>query len=243
MHGEPMARTGEDTRIHHNRIKIDSDKALAEQDPLVRIEEEMTERGFASLWTERSPTKRKDTGPIGIRFDDKGKKMYLRQLAVSGQHAFSAACAGVCRSTVNKHKREDPIFAAAIEEALDYFRDLLQGELVRRGVHGYKKQVLGGKNRDQIFELTEYSDRCLELLGRIHIAQMNTQRLPSTAPQTNIDNSQNMVVNNTFDLKEMPQDELLMFKKLVEAQAKRKEKAAEKREEKLINGEAKNARE
>ncbi|MBL4904301.1 MAG: hypothetical protein JKY62_16885 [Desulfocapsa sp.] len=219
---------------HRNMVEVDGDAHLAETDPLVKIEEEMFARGFTTLWTAKP--KHKQNGYTGITFNDKGKKAYLRQLAVCGQHAFSASCAGVSRSTVCKHKREDPIFAVAVEEAHEYFRSLLQMELIRRGVHGYKKQVLGGKNRDKIFELHEYDTRCLELLGRIHIASLNTNRLPSTANQTNIDNSQNTVVNNTFDLELFDKDELAMFKKLVESQAIKAIEAKKKAEEKVING-------
>lgn len=229
-----MSNQSEKYRRHPNRIGIDGDAALLREDPLVRIEEEMHARGFTSLWAEK-PKTWQQRGSMHISFNDKGKKAYLRQLAVSGQHAFSAACAGVCRSTVNKHQRNDPIFAAAIEEALEYFRDLLQGELVRRGVHGYKKQVLGGKNRDKIFELTEFSDRCLELLGRIHIPAMNTNRLPSTANLTNINNSHNTVVNNTFDLDLFSPEELIMFKKLVQSQADREKEVKKITEERIID--------
>ncbi len=230
-----MPSNGEAKRIHPNRWKPDEEEALAEQDPLDKISEEMAGRGFATLWTVKPKTPQ--STQVMLQFDDKSKQIYLRKLATTGRHAYSCACAGFCRSTVNTHKRRDPIFAAAIEEALEYFRDLLQGEMIRRGVEGFDEEVIGGRNRDKIFKVKKYSDRMLELLGRIHIPQMNTQRLPSTAPQTVVDNSQNMVVNNSFDLETMPADELAVFKQLVENQAKRKQKEQDA-EDKVIDHES-----
>lgn len=225
----------EATRVRPNQIKPSEEQALSFGDPLDKIVEEMAERGFTSLWTAALSPK-----AIGIQlgFNDKAKLEYLRKLATTGRHAYSAGCVGVCRSTVNTHKNKDPIFAAAIEEALEYFRDLLQGELVRRGVHGYTEEVLGGRNKDTIYKLKKHSDRCLELLGRIHIPAMNTQRLASTANQTTIDNSQNMVVNNNFDLETMPAADLAMFKVLIKNQAKREAEALQIEEDKtsIIEG-------
>lgn len=230
----------ESKRARPNQWRPDEDKALAEADPLIRIAEEMQVRGFDSLWTAKKIAPQA-ANRVAISFDDRGKTLYLRKLATTGRHAYSAACAGVCRSTVNKHKRDDPVFAAAIEEALEYFRDLLGGELVRRGVEGFEEEVLGGKNRDQIFKLKKYSDRCLELLGRIHIPAMNTQRLPSTATQNVVDNSSNTVVNNTFDIEKMSEKELLLFKQLIELQTARleeEEKLLENNGEKVIEHES-----
>ena len=156
--------------------------ALAETDPIDAIEEQMTARGFASLWT---PSDR-----LGIAFDDGAKKAYLRKLAVTGRHAYAAAACGVARCTVYSARSKDPIFAAAIEEAKEYFRDLLVGEMHRRGVAGFKQGVVGGKNRNEIIMVPTYSDRMMELLARIHIKELR----PVAKTEKIVDNS---VQNNT----------------------------------------------
>jgi len=202
-----------------NQWKPDEDKALATADPLEKIANEMHARGFASLWTETKPKQDR----VGITFDDKTKRLYLRKLAVTGRHGYSAAHAGVSRSCVNAHKRRDPVFAAAIEEALEYFRDLLQGELIRRGIEGFEEEVVGGKNRNEIIKVRKYSDKCIELLGKIHIAQLNHQSMRGSvnASTDQAEMVEQAHLNGPFDLDDMPPEELAMFQQLLESQAKR----------------------
>jgi len=198
---------------------------MAEADPLSAIEEQMTARGFATLWT---PTTR-----LGTIFDDGAKKAYLRKLATTGRHAYSAAACGVARCTIHAARKRDPIFAAAIEEAKEYFRDMLVGEMYRRGVAGFKQGVVGGKNRNEIIMVPTYSDRMMELLARIHIAELR----PTSKTEKIVDNStQNTLVSPQFNIEDMPAEELSVFKTLVEMQAKR-HKALEDKEEKVINPE------
>ena len=210
---------------HHK--KPSEEQALSFGDPLDKISEEMAERGFATLWTQQP--KRPSTNTNRLSFNDKAKTLYLRKLATTGRASYSAASAGVALSTINRHRAKDPVFDIACNEALEYFRDLLQGELIRRGVEGYEEEVLGGKNRDQVFKLTKYSDKCLELVSKIHIAQINRDAVSLQV----IDNSQHNVVSNSFDLSTMSAEDLTMFKKLVQNQALKAEEEA-KQLEKVI---------
>lgn len=172
----------------------------------------MLDRGFCSLWS-------MPANPETVRFGDKEKRMYLLKLATTGRKSLSAASAGTTRHTVNKHKEKDPTFAAACEEAADYFRDILVGEMYRRGVEGFEQEVLGGRNKDQIFKIKTYSDKMMDTLGRIHIKEMQKDNAcaVTVAPTT--------IINNQFDMQNMPVEDLAMMKTLLQNQQRRVEDA------------------
>jgi hypothetical protein len=215
-------------RIEPNSIKPDPDTELAKADPIDHIMTEMNSRGFDSLWTEKKTGRHCNTHLA--EFNDDRKLQFLRKLAVTGRVAYSAACVGVSRYCVYTHKSKDPVFAEACLEAMTYFRDLLEGEMYRRGVEGYEEGVVGGKDRDQVIMIPKYSDRMLELLGRIHMPEMRQQNVKMTGK---VESNQNIVVNNssTFDFSNMPPEDLAMVKTLLENQARRKEE-----EENTIEG-------
>lgn len=219
-----MAKGISDYSDHRaDKFAPDENDALAEADPIDAITEAMAERGFSNLWA--------PTTDISVRFDDGAKRAYLRKLAVTGRHAYSAAASGVGRCTVNAHQRKDPIFAAAIEEAKEYFRDLLTAEMYRRGVKGFKQGVVGGKNRNEIIMVPTYSDRMMELLARIHMKELRP-----VSKTEKIDNSvQNTLVNPTFNIEEMEPEELAIFKQLIQMQQARLNAADESEGEKEIN--------
>lgn len=54
-----------------------------------------------------------------IKFDDAAKERYLAQLRETGRRWAAEDAAGVGRTTVDAHKRNDPVFAEACEEAAD----------------------------------------------------------------------------------------------------------------------------
>ena len=184
------------------------------------IAEGMLERGFSSLW---SQPKRKDN----VVFGDREKRIFLIKLATTGRRALAAAHAGVSGTTARKHAQFDPVFAAAIQEATDYFRDILVGEMYRRGVEGYEEDVIGGKQRDQIFKIRKYSDKMLTTLGQIHIKEMQKKEDAIVHETTKI-------INNTFDMESMPAEDLAVYKKLLQNQQKRVEDA--EADAKAING-------
>lgn len=199
------------------KIKPDPQTALAEADPLDTITENMEERGFGigQLWTAGFHK--------GYKFTDGLKREYLRHYAVSGRHGFSAASVGLSRSLVAKTRREDPVFNAACGEAEEYFRDLLKEEMYRRGVQGFKRQVVGGKNRNEIIEITDYSDRAMELLAKIHIPAMQK---PQVEIKGGVENTTVNVSNTMFDPSTMPKEDLAMFKQLLLNQAEREKETA-----------------
>jgi hypothetical protein len=191
-------------------IKPDPEKALEENDPMEYICQGMAERGYDSLWTARPPSGSAHQTALG----EEEKIEYLRQLAVSGRHSYAAAVTGVSRSLINMNQRGDPIFAEAIKEAKCYFRDLLKQEMYRRGVEGFHEEVLGGKNRNQIFKVKKYSDKMLELLAKIHMPEMQK----AAAVQVNVENNTTNVTEATFNFKNLDADSLAMARKLLESQ-------------------------
>jgi hypothetical protein len=172
----------------------------------------MLDRGFSSLWS-------RPANEQWVYFGDKEKRKYLIKLATTGRKALAAAHAGTTAATVCRHRNEDKVFAAACEEASAYFHDILLGEMFRRGVEGYEQEVLGGRNKDQIFRIKTYSDKMMDTLGRIHIKELqkNSDSAVTVAPTT--------IINNQFDMENMPPQDLAMMKHLLQNQQKRIEEA------------------
>lgn len=198
-----------DTKINQQELRPTETQVKA-LTPMETIAANMHERGFTTLWA---------TATGSQLFDDYAKRTFLTQLAFTGRIAYSAAMAGFTRSTIQSHKASDEAFKAACEEAMHYFRDLIQGEMYRRGVLGYDEEVLGGKGKDQIFRLKRYSEKQLENLGKIHIKEM--QKEVSTTINNNINETQ--VLSSQFDMAEMPPEDMAQLKILLQKQQQRRE--------------------
>ena len=192
------------------KVRPDPKKVLAENDPIEYIQRGLSERGFENLWT-TYPTR---TKPL-TGFSDRVKLAFLRQYSVTGRMAYSAAACGISAFTVNVYARGDPVFREAVEEARAYFRDLLSGELYRRGVEGFYEGVVGGRNRDEVIMVKKYSDKSLELLARIHMPELQKQ-----AKEEKQVALQPTVVNNQFNFSNLNPEDLSMAKKLLENQSK-----------------------
>lgn len=75
----------------------------------------------------------------------KKRALFLAELAKSGNVSHSAEVAGYARRTVYDYREQDPIFAAAWEEALERAADVLEHEARRRAVDGVEKYVTTAK--------------------------------------------------------------------------------------------------
>lgn len=184
-------------------------------DPWLSIVESMHTRGFGNLFC-RHETK--------IRFTDDKKISFLREYAKSGRKGFAAQIVGLSGAAVNLEAKKDPVFAAAVEEAQLYFQDLLIGEMYRRGVEGFKREVVGGKFKNEIIEILDYSDKALDMVARVHIPAMQRKQIEvktESKSETTITH-----VNQTgLDLANMDPADLLLFKQIMENQAKKLEDA------------------
>jgi len=201
------------------KILEDEPKDLVKQeDPWLVIVESMHTRGFGNLFCKHQ---------TGVVFNDKKKIQYLRAYATSGRKGFSAQAIGLSNAVVSKHAKEDPVFAAAMAEAEMYFQDLLLGEMYRRGVTGFKKQVLGGRGKDQIFEIVEYSDKALDMIARVHIPAMQRKQVEIKS-ETKSESTVTVVAQQQMDVANMHPDDLTLFKQLMVNQSARlAEKEAE----------------
>ena len=99
-------------------------------------------------------------------FTAERKKVYIGLVARSGRRVQSAKEIGVCYSTVCHHQNNDPDFAAAVDEAVDLYRDSIDEEVGRRGMKGvaediwYQGTVVGQR--------VVYSDQLLLAHARAH---------------------------------------------------------------------------
>ncbi len=198
-------------------------------DPIIDIAKGMAERGFNSLWTEVT-----DTTSKLKPFNDEVKLLFIRHYATSGRLNFSATACGVSLYAVNYARKTDPIFKEAVAEAAGYFRDLLIGEMFRRGVTGYDEDVVCGKDRDQTIKVKKYSDKMLEMLAKVHMPELQRKqgevRDKLDAPQT-----VNNVINN-FDFTKLPPEDLKTMKALLENQAKRNADRGQTIEGEVVDG-------
>ncbi len=97
------------------------------------------------------------------RFDDKRKRLFLDHFAGTADAHAAAAAAGVGYSTVVQHRRKDPDFAAAWDEALEVAYAQLEAEAVRQRLEA------AGRLREGLSptgEITKEFDRVMQLLAR-----------------------------------------------------------------------------
>jgi len=97
-----------------------------------------------------------------VEFTPEVKALFLETLMESGNVSASAKVADVDRHACYYHRADDPLFAAAWDEAMDISVDSLESEARRRGVQGVEKPVYqGGK---EVGVIREFSDTLLIFL-------------------------------------------------------------------------------
>ncbi len=101
------------------------------------------------------------------KFTPDRQAMYLFLLETTGMAGKSAVQAGVSQSAVSYRTNPnspgfDPEFRQSVEDAKNLYNESIETEIHRRGVHGWKEPVFGGKDRDQIVGyVRKYSDQLL----------------------------------------------------------------------------------
>lgn len=104
-----------------------------------------------------------------VHFSPKLQEKYLDVLARSGLVSHAAASVGVSPEQVRSFRHANPEFAAAVQRALDFYRDTLVREVHRRAHDGVEDTIYFqgqpvGKRRI-------YSDRLLEFLVKRHVPE------------------------------------------------------------------------
>ena len=104
-----------------------------------------------------------------IVFSDERKERFLAELREVGFQNAAAERVGIDPRTVRTHMAQDPEFKERYIEAQKDFTEIkIMGEVIRRGVQGVSKPIIGGKDRDQVvLHVQEYSDRLLEKLANM----------------------------------------------------------------------------
>lgn len=195
------------------RLEEQPKELVEKDDPWLVIAESMHTRGFGNLFC------RYETGVV---FSDKKKIKFLRALATSGRKGYSAQAIGLSAAVINYTIKGDPVFAAAVEEAKLYFQDLLIGEMFRRGVTGFKKEVLGGKGKDTVYEITDYSDKALDMIARVHIPAMQRKQI-EVKTEAKTESNVSVVNAAQLDISNMHPDDLALFEQIMNNQARRLE--------------------
>jgi len=99
---------------------------------------------------------------------------YLDEVARTGLLMRSAAVADVSYQTIKRNREEHDEFEAAVQEALDVYRETIEAEIHRRGMEGVETPVFGslGANAGTgvVGHVRKYSDKLLELHAKRHIA-------------------------------------------------------------------------
>jgi hypothetical protein len=96
-------------------------------------------------------------------FDDRRKQIFLDHFAGTADGHLAAAAAGIGYSTVLQHRRKDPAFAAAWDEALAVAVAQLEAEAVRQRLEAQ------ARFRDGLVptgEMAREFDRVMQLLAR-----------------------------------------------------------------------------
>lgn len=94
-----------------------------------------------------------------IRTRKKGRGLFLKTLASTGNVGLSVQAAGVGRSSVYQWKKKDDEFAQEWSEALAEASDVLEAEARRRAVEGTEEPVF--YQGERIGTVRRYSDTLL----------------------------------------------------------------------------------
>ena len=113
-------------------------------------------------------TTRKPAGVAPIRkFTDELKERFCQKLAKCGLIAKSAHAIGVSHRTIEEHRKKDPEFLAAFEQAMALYRDRVEQEVHDRAIEGWEEPVFyqGKQTSTKLVK----SDRLLELLAKRYV--------------------------------------------------------------------------
>jgi len=112
-------------------------------------------------------TNRKRFKPASKSFNDKKKKKFLELLRETGHLCNSAKMVGVCPTTIFLHKKKDPDFAKAVEEAQELLNAKIEDALVERGIVGVDKGIY--YKGVKVATEKEYSDTLLMFHARANM--------------------------------------------------------------------------
>jgi hypothetical protein len=101
-----------------------------------------------------------------VRFDAARQERFLNHLAGCCDVAAAAAAAGVDESTVYTHRRKDPVFAAAFQEALEQGYVRLEAEALRQRLEAQRRLRAALDEGTPTGEIAAEFERVIKLLRR-----------------------------------------------------------------------------
>lgn len=99
---------------------------------------------------------------------------FLEALSHNGNISMSARMIGMSRSTILKFAQKNPSFRVAMNEAIEEAKDFALGELLRRGVRGWKEPVW--YRGQEVGSVRKYSDSCLIRYVQAHFPEFRDGR-------------------------------------------------------------------
>jgi hypothetical protein len=94
---------------------------------------------------------------------------FLKSLAFTGEKINSADAAGIPWSTLEKRIARDPGLRGRVDEAMSRFHERIESTVRGRGIEGWEEPVFW--QGEVVGHVRKYSDRCLEMLAKRHIAE------------------------------------------------------------------------
>jgi hypothetical protein len=98
-----------------------------------------------------------------VKFNESRQRVFLDHFAATADARAAAAAAGIESATVNVHKRRNPEFAAAWQEALDHAVAVLEAESVRQRLDAQRRL---SEELNPTGEAAEEFERVMKLLQR-----------------------------------------------------------------------------
>lgn len=98
---------------------------------------------------------------------------FLALLSVKGLAGKCAHAVGVSTDTTRRHRKSDPVFAEAYEEALEIYRDRIRETVHNRAVEGWEEPVF--YQGELVATIRKFSDRLLELHAKARVPEYRDQ--------------------------------------------------------------------
>lgn len=114
----------------------------------------------------------------GIEMDEAAKAKFLERLAETANVTRSARAAKVERVTVYRHRRKDPEFLKAWDEALELGNDALEDEAIRRGKDGWLEPLVSAGK--VVGTVRKYSDGLLNTMLKARRPEKFRERTDTT---------------------------------------------------------------
>lgn len=179
---QATARVG--ARVGHGTMESKMDKKLEKMDAEQGIEPRKKRASTRGEWStkKKTPGPRRSTnggpGPRNVdmrnwrrqmqvsrmKLDDDAKQRFLDSFREYGLFTRASEYAGVRNNTIRHHMELDPDFAAAVQEAKEFYRDKVISHHRDLLFNGCEEPIVGGKDKDEIVAYKRvYPIRLIEL--------------------------------------------------------------------------------